>query len=460
MSSKLPSINKSFHKFLRGLRPALISALVSTIWTPVASGNVVGSSFQNFNPTHSGRDFVTVYSSSTIGKGNFSLGLFLNRATNTLPYVDGTAKEVDQSRGNTNDALLGADLTAGFGILDNLDIGIAVPQVLSQSVDSDRGTHGQFEEKGLTDFRVSSKWALLNTRAYGFAVVGSANINQTQNNPFKGAERSPSYTLEFAGDLNLSRISLAANLGYRLLNSSANENDVPINPTGNQIVASAAVSYAMPSIDSKLIAEYFSSTPVKAQDDVPSRDDSSSELIAGIKHNYNNNLILHAGGGTELHHGLSTPDWRVYAGMNYMTDGKTRTSPAPQIASSKQQPDQVLVIDEILFRFDSANMASGNKKTMDNIAKLLNTGAAIQRVVIEGHTCNMGDSAYNQKLSYKRAQTIKDALVRDYGFKSQMIKAVGFGESVPVASNSTADGRKKNRRVEFKIFRNEAVASK
>lgn len=462
-NSNLSKLQRNRLKSKR-LKPILMMALVSTVWSPVSYANVVGASFQNFNPTHSGKDFVTVYSSDTLGKGNFSLGLFINRATNTLPYFEGTDKDVNQSRGNTNDALVGADLSVGYGILNNWEIGLSVPQVLSQSVESDEGIHGEFVQTGLTDFRISSKVGLLKSGRSGLALIGSANLNQTQNNPFKGSEGSPTYNIEFAGDITLARLSLGANLGFRMINSGKGSDEVPIKPVSNQIIASAAAGYMIPSWKSKIIGEYYSSAPVKSKDELPGRDDASSEIIAGLKRYQNENLILHAGGGTELHNGVSTPDWRVYMGVNYVMNGNTKSTPSPKIVEETiehREPDQVVVVNEILFKFDSAKMIrKESKKTMGNLAKLLNSGSPIQKIIIEGHTCNMGESEYNRRLSYQRANVIKETLVKEYGFKREQIKAVGFGETLPVASNTTAEGRKQNRRVEFKIFRDEVVATR
>ncbi len=70
------------------------------------------------------------------------------------------------------------------------------------------------------------------------------------------------------------------------------------------------------------------------------------------------------------------------------------------------------------------------------------------RLEIQGHTDSMGSPTYNQKLSQRRAEAIKQYLIRA-GISPERLKAVGFGESQPVASNATDEGRAKNRRVEL-----------
>lgn len=68
-------------------------------------------------------------------------------------------------------------------------------------------------------------------------------------------------------------------------------------------------------------------------------------------------------------------------------------------------------------------------------------------VVIEGHTDSNGSDKYNQSLSERRAKAVADALVSQYGINAGRVSSIGHGESKPVASNATADGRHQNRRV-------------
>lgn len=68
-------------------------------------------------------------------------------------------------------------------------------------------------------------------------------------------------------------------------------------------------------------------------------------------------------------------------------------------------------------------------------------------VTVEGHTDSQGSDSYNQKLSQSRADSVKAMLITKYGVAADRVNAVGYGESKPVADNSTADGREQNRRV-------------
>ncbi|WP_088698689.1 OmpA family protein [Halomonas campaniensis] len=106
-----------------------------------------------------------------------------------------------------------------------------------------------------------------------------------------------------------------------------------------------------------------------------------------------------------------------------------------------------LVLQDVNFRFDSAELTRPAKAVLDEIAKQLvkNTSA---RVLLEGHTDSIGTDQYNLELSQRRIDSVKSYLVSK-GFPSQNMRAVGYGESDPIATNATPEGRALNRRVEL-----------
>jgi OOP family OmpA-OmpF porin len=71
--------------------------------------------------------------------------------------------------------------------------------------------------------------------------------------------------------------------------------------------------------------------------------------------------------------------------------------------------------------------------------------------VIEGHTDNVYTPQYNQKLSEARANSVRLYLINHFGVKASRLSAVGYGQTRPIASNNTEEGRQKNRRVQAVI---------
>lgn len=106
----------------------------------------------------------------------------------------------------------------------------------------------------------------------------------------------------------------------------------------------------------------------------------------------------------------------------------------------------------ILFDFDKATLRPESKPTMDEIAKLLRDKPDL-RLQIVGHTDNVGKPDYNLNLSARRAESVLTALVQDYTIAPDRLSSSGAGQTVPVASNDTDEGRAKNRRVELKAVK-------
>lgn len=100
---------------------------------------------------------------------------------------------------------------------------------------------------------------------------------------------------------------------------------------------------------------------------------------------------------------------------------------------------------EALFKTNSAVIVP---RYYDKIAKMAEFAKQTNStLVIEGHTDSAGNSSYNQKLSQERANAVRNLMIKDYGVNPNMIKAVGYGETRPIASNATKEGRQQNRRV-------------
>ncbi len=135
----------------------------------------------------------------------------------------------------------------------------------------------------------------------------------------------------------------------------------------------------------------------------------------------------------------------------------TPAEPAPPATPAKPAPESVkqsiTIQAEALFDFDKSVVKPDGKKSLDDaIAKM--KGVDVDMIIATGHTDSIGTDAYNQKLSERRANAVKDYLVSK-GVPGNKITTLGKGETQPVASNKTKDGRAKNRRVdvEFKGVR-------
>lgn len=109
----------------------------------------------------------------------------------------------------------------------------------------------------------------------------------------------------------------------------------------------------------------------------------------------------------------------------------------------------------ILFGFDSAELTAASRENISSLAETLKKYEDTE-ILIEGHTDSKGADTYNQTLSEKRAGSVADQL-KMLGVAASRISEVGYGESKPVADNSTEEGRRLNRRVEVAIYANDKL---
>ncbi|WP_051568711.1 OmpA family protein [Crocinitomix catalasitica] len=133
----------------------------------------------------------------------------------------------------------------------------------------------------------------------------------------------------------------------------------------------------------------------------------------------------------------------------------------PRISGSKENngcPDvsaetKTVLSDAIrglVFETGSDAIAGSSFTAIDKVVALMEANPD-HKLIINGHTDNIGGWLPNQWLSHKRARSVK-AYLADKGIEKNRINAVGYGQSKPIADNATEEGRQKNRRVEFRIY--------
>lgn len=158
---------------------------------------------------------------------------------------------------------------------------------------------------------------------------------------------------------------------------------------------------------------------------------------------------IHTGGNVLLN--VSHPDYPFYS-ENFQIE-KSYTELSPYLKEIRLQPTDVgtvVTLKNVFFDFDKAELKPESYVELDKLVDYLRTNNI--RIEIGGHTDDQGTDEYNDRLSESRAKSVYDYLVSK-GIPAARLQYKGYGKRVPVADNSTEEGRATNRRTEFKIIR-------
>lgn len=148
---------------------------------------------------------------------------------------------------------------------------------------------------------------------------------------------------------------------------------------------------------------------------------------------------------------------QLYEEIVEQTEMKHLESSVDVSIDNSYQYVMISLSGDLLFESGSADIPEGAKKVLNRVGDILSSYSG-KLVKIEGHTDNVPirNAAYpsNLWLSTARATKVYEYLTQVKGLKEKNLEASGRGEAVPVASNNTASGRARNRRVEIKIYSN------
>ena len=112
----------------------------------------------------------------------------------------------------------------------------------------------------------------------------------------------------------------------------------------------------------------------------------------------------------------------------------------------------VLSDDAVKFSFDGDKVPDAAQAILDDLATKVKSMDRTVYLEIEGHTDNIGSDEYNQRLAAMRAESVRNYLVEKDGIPLHAMNIISFGETKPVAANTTSEGRAKNRRVVVRVL--------
>ncbi|WP_120997751.1 OmpA family protein [Stutzerimonas urumqiensis] len=195
------------------------------------------------------------------------------------------------------------------------------------------------------------------------------------------------------------------------------------------------------------------------------RDHSTfANVGTGVKYYVTENLFAKASVDGMYNIDANEAEWMAGVGVGFNFGGGAQQvaaveptpepvlepAPAPVAEPEVAAPEVVRVELDVKFDFDKARVREESYAEIKNLADFMQQYPQTTTVVA-GHTDSVGTDQYNQRLSERRADAVRDVLVEQYGLENDRVSTVGYGESRPVADNSTDAGRQINRRVEAEV---------
>ena len=130
----------------------------------------------------------------------------------------------------------------------------------------------------------------------------------------------------------------------------------------------------------------------------------------------------------------------------------TKAEAAEKAARGKILWTTTLSDDSVKFSFDGDKVPEGAQAILDELAAKVKGLDKAVYLEIEGHTDNIGSDDYNQHLAALRAEAVRNYLAEKAGIPLHAMSIISFGETKPVAANTTSEGRAKNRRVVVRVL--------
>lgn len=402
----------------------------------------------NFNPTSDDGKYITVHQSKTLHQWGYSFGMYTDFAYHPLEYADPSGNR----RRGIVDQLLMSHFDAAIGFFDFWSMGFDMPmawwEVYYDPAVRAAAVQKQNKTMKMGDLRVEMKFKILDIDKYhvGLGVVPFFYIPTGSSSYFLGNGMwSPGGKIVFDADIK-NRVFVSFNGGYRNYDRTQYDPNTPNATINDTVELGAGVNVRINDqwgVIGEVYSEHVLSGFFKNQLQNPAEFAIAGRWTPSARAK---GLGVTFGGGRGLDTGIGSPDFRLFAGINYRPPKK----PPPPTPVEVVAEEKIVITQKIHFEFDKAIIRPISYPILDDVAYLLQINPQIRRVRVEGHTDWIGSDAYNQKLSERRAASVRNYLIGK-GIAADRLIAVGYGEARPIADNNTTQGRARNRRTEFTV---------
>ncbi len=390
--------------------------------------SVSGFDINFLRPSRDGSGILLTAGSSTLKWREFGLGADLRWSQGLLAAINTTTG----NRVRVVDRLIVSDLNLALGLFRPLSLGIGLPVVI-RGQEINLTDESSFSFTGIGDLDTELKLSLLpdRKRSVGVGLIETVSLPTGSPGRFTGYGHVSSWS-RLVIDKALGPVYLAANVGYRLLQSKT----VLAIPVGNELTYSAGLSIRLGK-GWELFGEAGGYL-------VPSNSTAANRPLigwGGIRKNFGRGR-LHAAGGKGITSGSGSSEWTAAAGGGFRK---------LEWKKGKEKQRTLVGAETIQFAFEKDQFLAKWNLSLDRIVQMFLKSPSANIVVSAGHADSEGDEAFNLSLSQRRAERVAHYL-RERGIPEEKIAIEAYGELQPIADNRTFEGKARNRRVEIRIY--------
>ncbi len=236
----------------------------------------------------------------------------------------------------------------------------------------------------------------------------------------------------------------------------------PVYSTEDPLIASNTMGFKEADIENKIsmqssqltllkgiVIDEITEAPIEAK--IELIDNDEGEVLATFNSNSaSGKYLISLPSGHNYGLSISADGYLFYSANFIIPKAEAYKEVVKDVKLQRIEIGKGIALKNIFFEYKKANLNKESKVELKRLVNLMIKYPTL-RLEISGHTDNVGDEEYNQKLSLRRANAVVEYLVRN-GIQSDRLVAKGYGFSKPIASNDSELGRQQNRRSEIKVI--------
>ncbi len=405
-----------------------------------------------FDPAMDNTDYFTVSGSQNLKAWQGHLGFYFDYSNRPLQFV---ATGAAVGRQSVIDNLFVFDAYGALGFTDWFEMGLTVPVVVYNQFFTDDADADPDHGGGVGDLKFMMKFRALDIDKHrvGLSFMPFMTLPTGDVVRYMGNGHMTGGAIIILDGQFHERFSMSLNVGAAL-RDDVTRNAVRID---DQFLYGLAGNLKFGK-GWEGIAEVYGSTVMR--DFFSVSNSTPLEAGGGIRYVFGDSGFgLDVGATVGIIDGVGSPRVRGFAGLRWtspITEDCPECPPPAPPPDPRIQGGKIVLWGKIFYDTDKATIKPISYPVLDDVVDVMQKNPHLRLVEVQGHCDARASDAYNMKLSQARAESARSYLISK-GVDASRLTAKGYGESQPIADNTTKEGMSQNRRTEFVIIQQDSV---